>query len=224
MSKSIKSLESDHVIKIYDKIAKEFDKTRIMIWKSVGDFLKNIEPGSLIADIGAGNGKNAEVRKDCMVICSDASSEMVKICKDKGFESVLANATKLPFQDNKFDYTMCVAVIHHLATKENRKLAVDELIRITKPGGKIFIQVWSYEAFNKSKKDGGSGTMTKPVSDSDDQDQYVRWTQRNDPSSILYRYYHFFKQGELDSLVNDCGTVIDSFIDHTNYGIIILKK
>ncbi len=40
---------------------------------------------------------------------------------------------------------MSVAVLHHLSTIERRQKAISELIRVTKPGGKIFIEVWAKE-------------------------------------------------------------------------------
>ena len=219
--------EQKYVVDVYNKIAYHFDKTRIQIWKSVDEFIKSIKPNSLVIDVGAGNGKNAELRKDCKFVCTDISQEMVNICLKKGLEATVADVTKMPYQDNTFDYVICIAVIHHLSTVERRQQAIKELMRIVKPNGKIFVQVWAYESFNKSKKEGGSGKINN-----DSQDQMIRWTLHkkfNNENSDkkqdeqIYRYYHFFKQGELDSLFD--GFIIESsFVDHTNYCLIAGKK
>ena len=44
-------------------------------------------------------------------------------------------------ENSIYDYCMCIAVIHHLATYENRKQSIKELIRVTKPNGKIFMEI-----------------------------------------------------------------------------------
>lgn len=51
------SLEQKYVYEVYEKIALHFSETRYNPWPKILEFLKNIEPGSLVADIGCGNGK-----------------------------------------------------------------------------------------------------------------------------------------------------------------------
>ena len=48
------------------------------------------------------------------------------------------NGTKLPYEDNHFDKVLSSLVIHHIST-ENKLLIFEELRRVIKPGGKIFI-------------------------------------------------------------------------------------
>jgi ubiquinone/menaquinone biosynthesis C-methylase UbiE len=43
---------------VYNKIAKEFDKTRVSVWSSVKNFLDALPVESTVLDIGCGNGKN----------------------------------------------------------------------------------------------------------------------------------------------------------------------
>jgi ubiquinone/menaquinone biosynthesis C-methylase UbiE len=52
----------------------------------------------------------------------------------------------LPFRSAAADVVLCVAVLHHISTEERRLAAARELIRVTKPGGEIFVQVRSNEA------------------------------------------------------------------------------
>lgn len=104
-------------------------------------------------------------------------------------------------------------MIHHFSTLDRRKKAVSELIRITRPGGKIFIQVWE-------KKHNGAN------------DSMIAWklptkTNPNKISEVLYRYYYLFTCGELESLVGDLEDrveLLDSFNDRDNWCIIIKKK
>ena len=38
-----------------------------------------------------------------------------------------------------------IAVIHHMATHERRRYAIEECIRVLKPGGRLLLCVWAYE-------------------------------------------------------------------------------
>ena len=51
----------------------------------------------------------------------------------------VASVLELPFEDNTFDYVLSSGVIHHTP---NPKKGFDELARVTKPGGKIFLSVY----------------------------------------------------------------------------------
>lgn len=45
-------LERDHVHSVYDKIAPYFNDSRYKAWPKVRQFLLDLEPGSIVADIG----------------------------------------------------------------------------------------------------------------------------------------------------------------------------
>ncbi|CAN0018217.1 unnamed protein product, partial [Phaeothamnion confervicola] len=50
-------IEREHVRAVYDVIAAHWDRTRYKPWPRVATFLAGLPPGSLVADIGCGNGK-----------------------------------------------------------------------------------------------------------------------------------------------------------------------
>ena len=137
------SIEDLNVKDVYNKIANEFNNTRYRPWTCVENFLDNIPKNSIIGDIGCGNGKNMLYRKDCTNIGCDFSENLVKICLEKNLNVISGDILNIPFKDNTFDYTICIAVIHHLSTNEKRKNAISELLRVTKPNGKILILVWA---------------------------------------------------------------------------------
>ena len=85
----------------------------------------------------------------------------------------------MPFNDNEFDYVLSVAVIHHFSSSERRIEAIKELIRITKKGGDIFIQVWAFEQPETSKR-----KFTK-------QDEMVSWNKSSVPRSVFFIYFIF---------------------------------
>lgn len=52
---------NEHVYKVYDKIAEHFSATRYKPWPRVAHFLQHIKKGSIVLDIGCGNGRNMTV-------------------------------------------------------------------------------------------------------------------------------------------------------------------
>jgi phosphatidylethanolamine/phosphatidyl-N-methylethanolamine N-methyltransferase len=54
----------------------------------------------------------------------------------KGVEFVVANLESLPFENSTFDRVLSTCVLHHVSKLED---AIDELLRVCKPGGVISI-------------------------------------------------------------------------------------
>ena len=134
-------MEIEYVKNIYEIIAEHFDKTRVYCWNGVKDFILGMNTNSLVLDCGCGNGRNMLLRNDCKFIGFDFCEKSMKICKTKNLEILTNNIKYIPFRDNLFDYTICIAVLHHI--EKDQLYAINEIIRVTKPGGQIFIQVWS---------------------------------------------------------------------------------
>lgn len=61
-------LEQEHVHRVYNEIAHNFSDTRHKPWPRVVDFLNTFQSGSLILDIGCGNGKYMNTRSDLMMV------------------------------------------------------------------------------------------------------------------------------------------------------------
>jgi SAM-dependent methyltransferase len=206
--------EQKNVIDVYNVIAKEFDQTRAYLWNRVKKFLIDMKPYSLAIDIGCGNGKNmnSKLRPDIYFQGSDITPEFCQICSRKGLNVSMANIIRLPYRSDMADYVMCVAVIHHLSTPELRLKAVQELVRITRPGGRIFILVWAQEQFENKKRH-----FTE-------QDNLVSWQSKK--GETYYRYYHVFKKEELESLISslDGIRIEESFYDFGNWGVIMTKE
>ncbi len=207
------SIEEKNVKLIYNKIANEFDNTRYRPWTCVESFLDPIDPNSSIGDIGCGNGKNMLYRKDCNNYGCDFSENLVNICLKKNLNVVVGDVLNIPFQNNKFDNTICIAVIHHLSTIEKREKAIQELIRITKPNGRILILVWAFEQEKDSRR-----KFTK-------QDNMVDWKDKKG-NLLGKRYYYVFKENELESLLININnvTIEKSFYEKSNWGLILKKE
>ncbi len=51
---------------------------------------------------------------------------------------VVGSVYKIPFEDNSFEIVLCMVVMEHL---EDPKVAIAEIYRVLKPGGKILVSV-----------------------------------------------------------------------------------
>jgi hypothetical protein len=61
-------------LQVYDVIAGHFSSTRFAVWPKVRAFLESLSPGSVVADVGCGNGKYLSVRPDLAVLGCDRSA------------------------------------------------------------------------------------------------------------------------------------------------------
>lgn len=202
------AIELKYVHEVYDAIACHFNKTRYSVWNKVKLYINSLPTDCIIGEIGCGNGKNMQLRSAQFIGC-DQSASMVKLCQTKGLNCVQGNIIDLGFKDETFNHTICIAVIHHLASHERRLKAVKEIIRVTKKGGTMMIMVWALEQKDTNKT-------------FDQQDMMVPWSTG---SLVSQRYYHVFKEGELESLIGECSNIkiIESFQEMGNWGVIIQR-
>ena len=194
----------------YNKTATQFSETRYRPWTCVEKFLDNVEVGSKIGDIGCGNGKNMKYRGDCDNYGCDFSEGLLEICRGDGLNVVYGDILSVPFDNKQFDYTICIAVIHHLSTSEKRKKAIDEIMRVTKKGGRALILVWALEQPEKSRRQ-----FVK-------QDNMVTWKDKKG-NLMGERYYYVFKKDELENLIGVDVTIVESFYELGNWGVILEK-
>lgn len=207
---------------VYNQIAPDFSRTRYKVWKCVSGFLDHIITGSTVAEIGCGNGKNLAYLRNRLVdkietrntsinlIGIDISAELLKICQGRGLEVALGSILAIPLEDGQLDYTLSVAVIHHLREKSDRIRALKELARVTKKGGRILITVW---ARNQTEEDGTKSGKRQFATN----DEMVPFKTKT--GETHYRYYHLYDDGELaDDLAQVPELQVDKlFIQKGNY-------
>jgi tRNA (uracil-5-)-methyltransferase TRM9 len=130
----------------------------------------------------------------------DISGKMIELAQkyaDKfkfKVELKQADARQLPYPDAFFDYAIAVASLHHIEGIAAQLQALQELLRVLKPGGEAFITVWNKwqtKFWFKGK------------------DTQVPWKAKE---KTLNRYYHLFSYRELERLARKVGfEVIRSF-------------
>lgn len=98
-----------------------------------------------------------------------------------------ADARRLPYRDETFDWAVAAAVYHHMMGKTDRLIALQELHRVLKEGGEAFITVWN---------------RWQPRFWFKRRLQHVPWRTRE---KTIYRHYYLFSYYELEKLVKQAG-------------------
>ncbi|KXS18841.1 S-adenosyl-L-methionine-dependent methyltransferase [Gonapodya prolifera JEL478] len=236
-SLSSAELESTHVHSVYEAIAPHFSDTRYKPWPVVERFLNSQPDGSIGADVGCGNGKYLGVNKKLFIAGSDRSFNLSKIAHERGFECLVCDNLKLPYRDDSFDFVLSIAVIHHMASEERRVLALKELVRILKPGGRMLVFVWAMEQHGRRRFDQQDVFVTwnlpkdryrhPPEKDKPESETVQTTTNNTRSCHVVYdRFYHLFLQGELDRIIELAGGVDieETGYDRDNWFVISKKR
>lgn len=107
---------------------------------------KYLKKGDKILEIGAGTGAYSiyYAKQGYEVNSVDLIEENLNILKTKIKENMKirtqkANAVDLGiYEDNTFDITLCLGPLYHLFSEKDRKKAIAEAIRVTKPEGIVY--------------------------------------------------------------------------------------
>lgn len=105
--------------------------------------LAGVQRGELAADIGAGSGFITEglVREGLRVIAVDQSDTMLETIRARlggvdGISYERGEAEALPIPDATVDYAFANMYLHHV---ERPAIAIREMARVLKPGGRLVI-------------------------------------------------------------------------------------
>ena len=206
--------ERQYVHNVYETIAVPFDQTRFCYWNAVKNFLDSLEPYSLVLDNGCGNGKYLNYRKDLCFTGNDMCLGLLEIAKKKA-DVTRSNGISLPYRNETFDAIICIAVFHHLSDPVRRKQFIQEMVRVLKPNGKLFVTVWAYEQpHNKRFKKWNVQTNG---------DAMIPWCDKKQ-NILSQRYYHLFHKEELEAYFKMPELTIESCIYEYDNWCITLQK
>jgi len=106
-----------------------------------------LRPGDRIIEVGAATGRysHALARKGHCVDAVELVEHNIEVFKQNTepveiITVTQGNAMDLSgFADNTYDITLLLGPLYHLYTREDKRQALGEAIRVTKQGGKIFV-------------------------------------------------------------------------------------
>ena len=111
---------------------------------------ERFERGRRVLVVGGGTGAEFMVfaRRGCDVDAVEPNPEAVAIAQEKArLEGIDPNrfrrgvAESLPFPDGHFDFVCCHSVLEHV---QDVRRSVEEMIRVTKPFGRVLIATVDY--------------------------------------------------------------------------------
>ncbi|AOW10019.1 class I SAM-dependent methyltransferase [Flavobacterium gilvum] len=133
---------------------KKWDELTMDFLKPMGDeIIKLISPknDAIVLDVAAGTGEPgltiASHLNGGKVISTDLAEGMLEVAQEnakkrgiKNFETIVCDVCELPFADNTFDAISCRFGFMFFP---DMQLAIKEMTRVLKPGGKIATAVWN---------------------------------------------------------------------------------
>jgi len=137
----------DRLRQAYDGCAEARDRYILPQWKvsERAGFLSQLRVNELkrLLDVGAGTGRDSRFFADegCVVTCIDLSSEMVRLCRDKGLEALVMDVADLSFEDESFDAVYSFNSLLHLP-KDELPTALLEIRRVLRPAGLFYLGTW----------------------------------------------------------------------------------
>jgi demethylmenaquinone methyltransferase / 2-methoxy-6-polyprenyl-1,4-benzoquinol methylase len=159
------SAKADKVAEVFDSVAPKYDIMNDLmsgglhrVWKAFTIGQTQLRPGMKVLDVAGGTADLASaMAKKVMpqgvsasnkgeVWLTDINGPMLNLGRDRllneGFTSpaVQCDAEKLPFASNYFDR---VTVAFGLRNMTHKELALAEMARVLKPGGKLFVLEFS---------------------------------------------------------------------------------
>jgi ubiquinone/menaquinone biosynthesis C-methylase UbiE len=133
----------------YDEDARfQKDKARRLEYLLTKYFIdKYLKPGNKILEIGAGTGKYSihYAKQGYQVEAIELVEHNIDIFKAKITPEIPVNVVQGDalnlsiYTDSSFDITLSLGPLYHLFTEKDRKLAIREALRVTKPNGLLYI-------------------------------------------------------------------------------------
>ena len=165
MNFSIKTVASDYVKRRFPRASMGEKEKVVADWVNklrdsealVADFKKRIgnPKDKKIIDVGCGSGgvSIAFAKAGALVSGIDIEKDLYEIAKaqakslDVPVDFFLYDGSKLPFSDSYFDYAVSVSVLEHT---DNPVLYLEEIFRVLKPGGFLYLGFPNKLAFRET--------------------------------------------------------------------------
>ena len=150
--------KAKHVRSVFDSVAPKYDLMNDLMsmglhraWKAFTLMVANPREGDKVLDIAGGTGDLAlafskKVGKSGQVVHTDINEAMLRTGRNRlldagvSLPTLVCDAEKLPFPGNHFDL---VSVAFGLRNMTHKDVALAEMSRVLKPGGKLLVLEFS---------------------------------------------------------------------------------
>lgn len=140
---------------MFDDVAPRYDLAndilslgQARLWRKVVVDAVGAQPGQRVLDLAAGTGTSSEPYADAgiEVVACDFSLGMLEVGKRRrpDIDFVAGDAMNLPFADHRFD---AVTISFGLRNVSDPQKALAEMLRVTKPGGRLVLCEFSHPTF-----------------------------------------------------------------------------
>jgi demethylmenaquinone methyltransferase / 2-methoxy-6-polyprenyl-1,4-benzoquinol methylase len=140
------------VAAMFDGVARRYDRTNDVLslgqarqWRQAVVRAVGPQPGERILDLAAGTGTSSApfARAGAHVVACDFSLGMLRVGRrgQPGLPFVAGDGTRLPFADHAFD---AVTISFGLRNVHEPDVALRELLRVTRPGGRLVVCEFSH--------------------------------------------------------------------------------
>ena len=153
MSRASLEKKPREVAEMFDGVARRYDRTNSVLtlgydrrWREMTRKALDPQPGERILDLAAGTGVStvAFARTGAWCVAADFSVGMLHGGEARDVPKVAADAMRLPFADNSFD---AVTVVFGIRNFHNTVVALKEMQRVVKPGGRMLVCEFSRPRF-----------------------------------------------------------------------------
>ncbi len=152
------SEKAKHVRGVFDSVAPKYDLMNDLMsmgmhraWKAYTVMVANLHEGDKALDIAGGTGDLAlafsqKVGKSGQVVHTDINEAMLRTGRNRLLDAgvvlptLVCDAEKLPFPDNHFNL---VSVAFGLRNMTHKDVALAEMNRVLRPGGKLLVLEFS---------------------------------------------------------------------------------
>lgn len=146
----------------YDKIAREYAENTAKSGSpsDITKFMGYLPPAPKILDVGCSAGRDCESFRDlgASIVGVDLSAGLINVAREKHpeIEFIHADARRLPLPDAGFDGVWAHGLIHEM-DRSGMVAAIQEMKRVLKPGGILYIRTKMGEGVERSKDTMSSG-------------------------------------------------------------------
>lgn len=142
----------EHVEGHFDRIAKAYNSSlpshvvAHYLERRVALLRETVPPPGPVLDVGCGTGLLAWrlTQAGYRVVGLEPSAGMLK--EAPPITAVQGDGTRLPFRDNTFQAVVSVATLHHVIDPAAVRSVIQEMVRVTAPGGGAVI--WDHNPLN----------------------------------------------------------------------------